>query len=78
MGAESRAAGDVWRDILDRFPPDDPSGEWTSALAHILREGPLARRLVGAVGDSPDRARLHEVYGVLCACLEDNRPFEGA
>jgi len=78
MPPKPRAAGDVWRELLDRFPPDDPEGEWTAALEHILREGPLARRLVGAVGETPDRARLHEVYGALCACLQDNRPFEGA
>jgi len=78
MGAEPCAAGDVWRDLLDRFPPDDPAQEWTGALEHILRGGPLARRLVAAAGEEPDRARLREVYGSLCVCLEDNRPFEGA
>jgi carboxylate-amine ligase len=78
MRPEPRAAGDVWRDLLDRFPPDDPEREWTGALEHILREGPLARRLVAAAGEEPDRARLREVYGSLCLCLEDNRPFGGA
>ena len=30
------APGDVWRALLDRFPPDDPAGEWTGALDTIL------------------------------------------
>jgi len=78
MRPEPCGAGDVWRDLLQRFPPDDPAGEWTAALEHILREGPLARRLVAAAGEEPDRASLRDVYRALCVCLEDNRPFEGA
>ena len=78
MSTRPRRAGDVWRDLLDRFPPDDPAGEWTGALETILRAGPLARRLVAAAGPSPERARLAEVWGRLCACLADDRSFEDA
>lgn len=68
-------AGDVWRALLDRFPPDDPMGEWGGALRVVLERGPLARRLVAAAGERPDRGRLGEVFGELCACLDENRPF---
>ena len=77
LGSAARTAGDVWQALLDRFPPHDPEGEWTGALETILRDGPLARRLVAALGETPGRGELAEVYGGLCACLEENRPFEG-
>jgi hypothetical protein len=75
LGSEARSAGDVWRDLLDRHPPDDPRREWTGALWSILRDGPLSRRLVASLGARPDRARLHDVYGRLCECLDRNEPF---
>jgi len=78
MPGEPRPAGAVWRGLLDRFPPEDPEGEWTGALETILRRGPLGRRLVAAAGASPGPALLHEVWGHLCACLAEDRPFEGA
>ena len=73
-----RTAGEAWRELLDRFPPDDPAGEFSGALQTVLAEGPLARRLVRAAGDAPERVRLHEVYGRLCGCLAANEVFEGA
>jgi hypothetical protein len=45
------------------------------ALAVIRDHGPLARRLVQALGPAPDRARLAAVYGRLCDCLEAAEPF---
>jgi hypothetical protein len=73
-----RSAGDVWRALVDRFPPDDPAGEWTRSLDTILGRGPLGRRLVAAAGASPPPALLHEVWGRLCVCLATDEPFEGA
>jgi len=78
LDATSRSAGAVWRAMLDRFPPDDPEYEFTPALETILDRGPLARRIVGATGDAPERARLAEVYGALCDCLAQDGSFEGA
>lgn len=78
LGGGERGAGDVWKALLDRYPPDDPLGEWTRELQVILEQGPLARRLVRSVGDEPRRDALHAVWGRLCGCLEENRVFEGA
>jgi hypothetical protein len=78
LSAEPRSAGDVWRALLDRFPPDDPAREWTAALDIILHAGPLGRRLVTAAGDAPEGERLREVWRRLCDCLAANEPFEGA
>ena len=77
LGTSPRLAGEVWEALLDRFPPQDPEGEWTGPLETILRRGPLARRLVAALGEEPSRAELAEVFGRLCACLEENRAFDG-
>ncbi|MDP2955438.1 MAG: glutamate-cysteine ligase family protein [Longimicrobiales bacterium] len=78
LGLDStpRSAGDVWKVLLDRFPPSDPDDEWTSALEGILGHGPLGRRLVAALGESPDRGAMSGVFGDLCGCLERNEVFE--
>jgi len=75
--AGATSAGDLWRRLLDRHPPDDPAREWVGPLRTIHERGPLARRLVEASGDAPDRARLRDVYLRLCESLEADRPFEG-
>jgi glutamate---cysteine ligase / carboxylate-amine ligase len=77
LHADSMLCGDLWRALLDRYPPDDPEREWTPALETILTSGPLARRVLRAAGEAPDRARLGAVYGALCGCLERNDPFGG-
>lgn len=72
---EARPLGEIWAALLDRHPPDDPEGEWTDSLGIILREGPLARRMLAATGPRPDRASLGRVAERLCTCLADDRPF---
>ncbi len=73
----SATAGDAWRSLLDRFPPDDPGREWTAALGTMLDRGPLGRRLVAAAGEAPDRAHLHAIYLGLCESLDSDRSFDG-
>jgi hypothetical protein len=68
----SYRAEDVWCSLLERAP-DTPRQWWRPIVDTIAREGPLARRILRAVGSKPDRARLHEVYGRLCECLRDGR-----
>ena len=70
----SYRAEDVWRSLLERAP-NTPGRWWQPVIDTISREGPLARRILRAVGSTPDRARLHEVYGQLCECLRDGRMF---
>ncbi len=77
LADEPTAAGRVWSALLDRFPPDDPDREWTRALEAILERGPLARRLLRAAGEEPDRERLRGVYLGLCESLEADRTFGG-
>ena len=69
-------AGDLWRTLLDACARDGADGAWwLPALDAILREGPLARRILRATGGEPSRDRLRDVYGELCACLEAGRMF---
>jgi hypothetical protein len=50
---------------------------WRSAVTidAILREGPLARRILRAIGSDTSRERIADVYRALCKCLEDGRMF---
>ncbi len=45
------------------------------ALRRILSAGPLARRILAAVGPRPARETITSVYGELGRCLADNRLF---
>lgn len=80
-------AGEVWRSLLGRYPPDDSDGEWTTALETMTSEGPLARRLLARAWEGSaavpgarkrgagtvDRRRLREVCEELCSCLDEDR-----
>jgi glutamate---cysteine ligase / carboxylate-amine ligase len=66
-------ARDIWASLLGDAVDD--TAWWRPVIDVILREGPLARRILRAVGTAGDRARLHAVYAGLCQCLEDGRMF---
>ena len=68
-------ARDVWAPLLAEA--SNGPAWWQPALETIVREGPLARRILRATGPAPDRARLRAVYGELCGCLHDGRMFRG-
>jgi gamma-glutamyl:cysteine ligase YbdK (ATP-grasp superfamily) len=72
--AHATTAGALWRTLLERAAPDLDAGP-ARALAHLLAQGPLARRLLAAAGPAPTRARLVAVYRDLCAALDLNRAF---
>lgn len=68
----SMTAGEAWRRACEQARDDfDPATR--SALGRILARGPLARRLLTAVGTTPDRAQLHAAYRELAGCLAGNR-----
>lgn len=72
-----RRAGQLWSAILESAAPKnsgfDP--QTRSALQSILEQGPLARRILKALGPRPDRGKLQAVYRQLCDCLADGRMF---
>jgi gamma-glutamyl:cysteine ligase YbdK (ATP-grasp superfamily) len=67
-------AGELWRHLVDTAAPD-PSGPWHEPLRVMLEQGPLARRLLRAVGPACAKTRLQLVYRILCDCLETGRMF---
>jgi carboxylate-amine ligase len=66
-------AGGLWRRLVDRLASE--CAPCRDALAVILDEGTLARRILRAVGDAPAPERVREVYGALCDCLAEGRMF---
>jgi gamma-glutamyl:cysteine ligase YbdK (ATP-grasp superfamily) len=50
---------------------------WQDALGIILERGPLARRILRAVGPDCPQPRLEAVYRELCDCLAEGRMFLG-
>ncbi|MBW2476354.1 MAG: glutamate--cysteine ligase [Deltaproteobacteria bacterium] len=69
------SVNELWKKLAERLiPQDDPS--WV-VLRTIFEEGPLAQRLLVALGAHPDNSRLVEVYRKLCDCLQQGVLFHG-
>lgn len=81
MGLRARraTAGELWQQLIETTLPlvgsEEERALWNERLELILSEGPLARRIVQAVGPELPRKRLEAVYAELCDCLEAGRPF---
>lgn len=67
-------AGELWRHLVETASPER-DGPWREPLRVILEQGPLARRILRALGPACGKARLHELYRALCDCLEAGRMF---
>jgi glutamate---cysteine ligase / carboxylate-amine ligase len=74
LGGRARTAGEAWRALCEATR-DEYDGATRAALGRILREGPLARRLLRALGSAPAAAELQAAWRELAACLADNRLF---
>ena len=73
LSASRCSAGEIWASLLG-----DVDGErawWQPTIDTILREGPLARRVLRAVGGAPGREPIADVYRTLCQCLDEGRMF---
>jgi len=69
-------AGELWRHLIETTSLEN-CVNWGEPLHVILEQGPLARRILRALGPAYGQARLHEVYQKLCDCLETGRMFVG-
>ncbi len=69
-------AGELWRHLIEATLLDG-SAHWREPLRVMLERGPLARRILRAVGTDGSKARLRAVYRELCDCLEAGRMFLG-
>lgn len=67
--------GELWSVLAQRLIPA-ASSLWP-VLETILTQGPLARRLLGALGAQPNPDRLAAVYCDLCDCLHSGEMFHG-
>ncbi len=69
-------AHELWRHLLDTCAADPLLSQVCPApLDLILSSGPLARRIMRALGDDFAQPRLHAVYRELCDCLAGGRLF---
>lgn len=73
FAGERATAGELWRSLARRLLP--PEEEFRDPLTTILRQGPLARRLLRALGEAPSPGRIRDIYGELCTCLAQGRLF---
>jgi gamma-glutamyl:cysteine ligase YbdK (ATP-grasp superfamily) len=73
---ERATAGALWGRLIERAP-ECATEPWRKSLATIGAGGPLARRVLTALGDDPSRARQQAVWAELCDCLAGCCMFEG-
>ena len=77
LSTAPQRAIDVWRKLASGVVPGsevfDP--EVKGALEAILTRGPLARRMLQAIGTSPDAATIAGMQEELCACLRTGVMF---
>ena len=72
------SAQELWTHLIERMLHDgaEHADPWREPLQTILRQGPLARRILHAIGSDYAPAHLAEVYRELCDCLHGGRLFE--
>ncbi len=73
------SAGEAWRQLIEAWWQQEPAQRqaWGEPLTVIRQHGPLARRILRAVGPECPRPRLEAVYRSLCDSLATGRPFLG-
>jgi hypothetical protein len=49
---------------------------WRGIAEYVLTRGPLARRLLRAIGPRPSRGALPELYSALADALHEGKPFD--
>ncbi len=80
LAASRCTAREAWHALLDRC--GDDAVAWNPdarrPLALLDTRGPLARRLVAALGPDPSREALRDAYRELADCLAANRSYDPA
>lgn len=71
-------AGVLWEHIAERLERVGSAHArvWRPVAEYVLTRGPLARRLLRAVGPRPSRGALHELYTALADALQEGKPFD--
>ena len=78
MSRKDCDAGNLWAAIAERLEREHAThaGVWRTSLEYVLTRGPLARRLLRAIGPRPSHGALHELYTALADALEAGQPFD--
>jgi carboxylate-amine ligase len=73
-------ARELWSFLIEQMWTEDAghARAWQDPLLCILQHGPLARRILRALGTDYSRQHLEAVYRDLCDCLHEGRMFVGA
>ncbi|MCC6208261.1 MAG: glutamate--cysteine ligase [Gammaproteobacteria bacterium] len=71
-------ARDLWQHLIETliFPRTDLSAAWLEVYRLYLRRGSLARRIAGALENTPSPDRMKTVYRRLCDCLAQGTLFD--
>jgi glutamate---cysteine ligase / carboxylate-amine ligase len=69
-------AREVWAALAQRMGTAPHRTLWQPHLDFVLSQGPLARRMLQAVGPEPARDELALLYGRLRECLARGRVFD--
>jgi glutamate---cysteine ligase / carboxylate-amine ligase len=72
----SATAGAIWGRLLDRMACGFLDPQWHRPLRTVLERGPLARRILRAIGDDFSRSGIESVYRRLADCLAEGRLFD--
>lgn len=72
-------ARELWQHLIAPMMPNkaEQTQTWQGMLHAIVERGPLARRILNAVGQECSKTRLEAVYRELCDCLAEGRMFMG-
>jgi glutamate---cysteine ligase / carboxylate-amine ligase len=66
----------IWRRLaLSSLPDMDFDPDWEKALAVLVDQSSLARRILAAVDNDYRPRTIRKVYGRLCDCLSTNEPL---
>lgn len=70
-------AGELWSHLCRTLLGAKERREHREPLDVILKEGSLSSRIATALGETPDRQRLRDVYADLVSCLAEGRMYRG-
>lgn len=69
-------AGELWNHLMEILGPRHNDRDWATHIEFLLEQGPLARRILRALGPKPDPETVREIYRKLCDCLAHGQLFE--
>ncbi|MCW5597954.1 MAG: glutamate--cysteine ligase [Nitrosomonas sp.] len=70
-------ARELWAHLMTALAKPETLQHWHDALAVMLERGPLARRIMCALGSETNQKKMQRVYHALCDCLQEGQLFQG-